>query len=97
MNSNGVCILVDTQCKEVSENGKCVTCYPGYVLSPTAQCMIDDEFHCYEWYGGQCVKCARGYYLKDNRCTLIDPLCKEFDFVTRTCLHCYQGYGLYLG
>jgi hypothetical protein len=78
------------------KNGKCLTCYVGFLLEEGA-CVKDEDFlsdvNCAEFVEGHCVKCSIGFYFDDdNLCQVVSPLCKAFDPSNGKCTECYVGF-----
>jgi len=105
LNVKGLCLQNNPLCKTSDlNNGGCLTCYPGYVVSagnctlgnsPTTSsdpnCKSTDS-------SGVCNSCYSGYYLNAGKsCQRLDPLCKNYTNSQSSCGACYDGYTLYNG
>lgn len=101
-NAFGICVLLDSQCKEYDQFTKlCKACYSGYELNDQNSCIksaikaVSDPL-CAEWQNDICLRCSFGSFFNPTAklCTLIDSSCKSFNTITGKCLNCYDGYEL---
>jgi proprotein convertase subtilisin/kexin type 5 len=100
--SNGVCTLVDANCKTFNNvNGQCTSCYGGFVLIQgkcVAQSSQNVDPNCAKFdTQGNCVQCSQGAYFSNGVCTLVDANCKTFNNVNGQCTSCYGGFVLIQG
>jgi hypothetical protein len=92
------CVPVDPLCKTYSQNGACLSCYPGYSINGQ-RCIVSgqqDPFCNSFSSGGICTGCSSGYYLSSSNgvCTQLNPLCKTSDLSNGACIDCYPGYSI---
>ena len=99
--SNGVCNQVSDQCYTWdSLNGKCLSCYNGYILI-NGVCSVNtylanpsnNDPLCVIWAYGACSACASRAYLNFfGVCTPVSDQCQTWDPKTGACLNCFGGY-----
>jgi hypothetical protein len=93
------CIMVSDSCNTFNNfNGKCTSCYSGYLLDSNGNCnQSNSTTLCAttDQKSGLCIKCFNGSYLDaSSNCLPIDPQCQTFNFQTLQCDACYKGYSL---
>lgn len=101
--SGNRCVAFDPMCASSNtNNGNCLTCYGGYVLS-AGRCVLStntqpNDLLCRRWNAaGVCVECSTNAYFRQNMCVAVDALCRTFDAQNGNCLTCYSGYQLQSG
>lgn len=92
------CVPVDPLCNAYSQNGACLTCYPGYSINGQ-RCIIarqQDPFCKSFSPGGICTGCYNGYFYNQKviACQPLNPLCKTSNIIDGTCTSCFPGYNL---
>jgi hypothetical protein len=99
--SNQVCVPVNPNCKNYSNDGNCTDCYGGYAVS-NGKCVIATSItnpNCRRFVNQTCISCYSGYYVDQasNICTAISPLCRTSNPTTGVCLSCFNGFTLMNG
>ncbi len=96
LDSSSKCRQMNPLCKTANQNnGACITCYQGYVLSGDV-CIIggatNSDVNCQNFTNGACQQCYSGYFLNtQGKCAQNNPLCRTSD-KTGACLTCFPGY-----
>jgi ABC-type thiamine transport system substrate-binding protein len=96
--SNGKCQQVSTLCKTWnSTNGKCTSCFAGYLLSNgNCNTVIQNDPLCAKYSSaGTCQTCVNYAYLASNgKCQQVSTLCKTWNSTNGKCTSCFAGYVL---
>ena len=100
LNSDGVCTPVNDLCKTNDVNGRCLTCYDGYLLND-GTCVLSDvvkpsDLGCgkWDWNNQVCISCSNGFTFNANKvCVAVSDQCKSYD-VNGSCTACFKGYDL---
>ena len=100
LNSDGVCTPVNDLCKTNDVNGRCLTCYDGYLLND-GTCVLSDvvkpsDLGCgkWDWNNQVCISCSNGFTFNANKvCVPVSDQCKSYD-VNGSCTACFKGYDL---
>jgi hypothetical protein len=95
--NNGICQVVNNQCKTYDNFGNCLTCYTGYTLNQ-GQCNLapvtgPTQIGCgkWDWANQVCLQCSQGYIASNGVCQVVSNQCKTYDNFGN-CLTCYTGY-----
>jgi hypothetical protein len=90
-NSLGVCVSVSTQCKTWNGNGRCTSCYGGYLLN-SGNCILPSDPNCLLWSGNKCVQCIPWTYYDGSKCVQVSTVCRTYTPSNGLCTSCYQGW-----
>ncbi len=92
----GKCTMASPFCKTFDiNNGSCLTCYTGFLLTTSGECIINIiqyDPNCNKFSGSKCIQCSKGAIFDDKGiCVFSDPLCKT-PVSLSLCGECYIGY-----
>lgn len=98
-NSNDrICKALDPICKTSDmTNGRCASCYPGYILNDQYKCVVAPVVqiaNCNTVSNGVCVECLPGYYTYNGACSAVSILCASYNPQTGQCTSCVDRHYL---
>lgn len=96
LNPQKKCQQANPQCRSISVDGKCTSCYQGFDLK-AGDCIIPSiqlVLPFCETYAsnGECSKCLDRYYLQNGSCKDVSILCGNYDMGTGDCLSCTSPF-----